>query len=160
MPQGVGDAAGERGGVGESEGLVAVPSAVREGDGEDVGDGNAGFGVARVGPAWQTCFMRSQWSAQEEAASVLQATFPLRRIVGHPCFGWGGVLVLFFILPRFGGIAVMVGCAVLLSAFVWAQPERFRSRSGSMRLASGLVIGMWVAAAVVAALALAGGAQG
>ncbi len=41
------------------------------------------------------------------------------------------VISMLFILPRYGGIAVMVGCASVLSAYVFVMPERFRSRRGS-----------------------------
>ncbi len=76
-----------------------------------------------------------------------------KRAVAHPYFSLGCVLAVFFLLPRFGSGAVMVGCAGILSVLVSAQPERFRSRTDSMRLAICLVIAMWIAAAVVATLA-------
>ena len=58
------------------------------------------------------------------------------------------LVFLFFILPRYGGmlgryvgIALTVGCASILSAYVAVLPEHFRSRSGSIfaksRAASG-----------------------
>ena len=80
----------------------------------------------------------------------------LKRIAAHPFFSLGCVLAAFFILPRFGSVAVMVGCAGMLSALVWAQPESLRGRRGSMRLAICLVIAMWMAAAAVTTLALTG----
>ena len=63
-------------------------------------------------------------------------------------------LSVLFVLPRYGSIAVMVGCASILSAYVAVLPEYFRSRSGSMMTASCLVAAMWVAAAVVTVLTL------
>lgn len=79
-----------------------------------------------------------------------------REIVGHPYFSLACVLCVAFILPQLGSVAVMVGCATILSAYVLAQPEAFCSRSGSLRPATCLVIAMWVAATVIAILALAG----
>ena len=70
------------------------------------------------------------------------------------------VLSLFFILPRYGSMAVMVGCASILSAYVAVLPERFRSRSGSMTAAACLVAGMWAAAAVITTLTLMGEIRG
>jgi hypothetical protein len=61
-----------------------------------------------------------------------------------------------FILPRYGSIALMVGCASMFSVLVAVLPERFRSRSGSMMAATCLVAAMWVGAAVITALALMG----
>ena len=84
-------------------------------------------------------------------------TITRKKIVAHPYFSLGCVLAVFFILPRFGGVALMVGCAGILTAFVSAQPERFRNRRGSLGLAIGLIIAMWIAAAMVAALAVTGG---
>ena len=69
------------------------------------------------------------------------------------------VLSVFFILPRYGSTAVMVGCAGMLSAYVMLLPERFRSRGGSLTAAVCLVTAMWIAAAVIAALTLMGGLQ-
>ena len=89
----------------------------------------------------------------------MQTTITLKKTVAHPYFSLVCVLAAFFVwdyLPRFGGAVVMVACAGGLSILVWAQPESFRGRGGSMRLAMCLVIAMWTGAAVVAALALAG----
>ncbi len=70
-----------------------------------------------------------------------------------------GIVSVFFILPRYGSIAVMVGCASILSKYVAVLPEHFRSRSGSMMTASWLVAYLWVAAAVIAVLTLMGEIQ-
>ncbi len=92
--------------------------------------------------------------------NVMQTTTILKRTLTNPYFSLACFLAVWFVLPRFGGVAVMVGCAGILSAFISAQPERFRSRSGSMLLATGLVIAMWIAAAVVTALTLGGALHG
>lgn len=86
----------------------------------------------------------------------MQRTITLKNVLAHPYFSVGCVLAIFFVLPRFGGVAVTVGCAAMLSAFVWAQPDRFRSRNHSLRMAICLVIVMWIAAVVVTAFTLAG----
>jgi len=57
-------------------------------------------------------------------------------------------------------MAVMIGCATGLSAYVAVLPESFRSRSGSMVPATCLVAAMWVAAAVITVLTLMGEIQG
>ena len=84
----------------------------------------------------------------------------VRKIVAHPYFSLVCALTLFLILPRYGSVAVMVGCASVLSAYVAVVPERFRSRGGSMVAATCLVAALWVAAAVVAALTLMGEIRG
>ena len=90
----------------------------------------------------------------------MSGTITAKKVVAHPYFMMICVLSLFFILPRYGGIAVMVGCASLLSAYVAVSPEHYRSRSGSMMTATCLVAAMWVAAAVVTALTLMGEIRG
>lgn len=87
----------------------------------------------------------------------MQRTITLKRIVSHPYFSLACVISVLFILPRYGVTALMVGGASVLSAYVFAMPERFRSRGGSMIPAICLVTGMWFAAAVIAALTLPGG---
>ena len=81
-----------------------------------------------------------------------------KKVVAHPYYSMIFALSLFFILP--GGIAIMVGCASILSAYVAVLPEHFRSRSGSMMTATCLVAAMWMAAAVVTALILMGEVRG
>ena len=66
-------------------------------------------------------------------------------------------LALCFILPRYGGgIVTMIGSASVLSVFVEVLPEPFRSRSGSLMAAIGLVAALWVGVAVITALTLMG----
>lgn len=86
----------------------------------------------------------------------MSGTITAKKIITHPYFAMIYVLSLFFILPRYGSIAVMVGCASGLSALVAVMPERFRSRSGSMMAATCLVSAMWAGAAVITALTLMG----
>ena len=86
----------------------------------------------------------------------MSGTIIAKKVVTHPCFLLICVVSLYFILPRYGSMAVMVGCASILSAYVAVLPEHFRSRSGSMMAATCLVAAMWVAAAVITALTLMG----
>ncbi|HYG34603.1 MAG TPA: hypothetical protein VEC99_07465 [Clostridia bacterium] len=86
----------------------------------------------------------------------MQTSNSLKKIVAHPCFAVAAVLAMSFILPRFGTVAMMVGCATVVSVYVAALPESFRSRSGSLRMAVCLVAAMWLGAAVVTTLTLMG----
>jgi hypothetical protein len=92
--------------------------------------------------------------------SVMSGTITVKKVVTHPLFSMICVVSLLFILPRYGSMAVMVGCASVLSAYVAALPEHFRSRSGSMKAATCLVAAMWAAAAVITVLTLLGEIQG
>lgn len=87
-------------------------------------------------------------------------TITLKKVVAHPCFVMICSLSLLFVLPRYGGTALMTGCASVLSVYVAVLPEHFRTRSGSMRVAICLVAAMWVAAAVITAMTLMGEIQG
>lgn len=86
----------------------------------------------------------------------MSGTHTAKTVVMHPYFALICFISLWFILPRYGVIAVMVGCASVLSVFVAVLPEQFRSRSGSMKAATCLVAAMWVGAAVIAALTMMG----
>ena len=90
----------------------------------------------------------------------MSGTISGKKFVTHPYFSMLCVLSLFFILPRYGSMAVMVGCASVLSAYIAVLPEHFRGRSGSMVAATCLVAAMWVAATVIAALTLMGEIRG
>jgi len=90
----------------------------------------------------------------------MSETLTAKKVVTHPYFAMLCVVCLLFILPRYGSVAVMVGCASILSAYVAVLPESFRSRSGSMMAATCLVAAMWVAAAVTTALTLMGEIRG
>lgn len=89
----------------------------------------------------------------------MSETMTAKKVVTHPYFSITCVLSLFFILPRYGSVALMVGCASILSAYVAELPESFRIRSGSMVAATGLVAAMWVAVAIITALTVMGEIQ-
>jgi hypothetical protein len=63
---------------------------------------------------------------------VMSGPITAKTVVTHPYFGMICFLSLTLFLPRYGGIAIMVGCASILSVLVLVLPEQFRSRSGSM----------------------------
>lgn len=75
-------------------------------------------------------------------------TSSVKKVVDHPYFGLGCFLALCLILPRYGAAPMMVGSAVVLSACVVANPERFRGRSGSLTSAMCLLAAVWAGAAV------------
>ena len=89
----------------------------------------------------------------------MSGTITAKKVFTHPYSSMICALSVFFILPRYGSIAVMVGCASMLSAYVAVLPESFCSRSGSMMTAYCLVAALWVAAAVITALTLMGEIQ-
>jgi hypothetical protein len=76
----------------------------------------------------------------------------LNKLLTNPCFPFGFVLSVFFILPRYGSGVVMFACAALISAYVFAMPESFLSRGGSLLMAKCLAGGMWVLWAIVVAV--------
>ncbi len=70
-------------------------------------------------------------------------------------------IVVMFILPEFipSPFDVMVmgfGSAISLTTLVLLRPASFRGRSGSLRMAIGLVTAMWLGAAVTTVLSLIG----
>ncbi len=92
---------------------------------------------------------------------VMSGTISVKKVVTPPCFPMICFLSLFFVLPRYGGsMAVMVGCASILSAYVAVLLEHFRSRNRSMMAATCLVAAMWVLAVVITALTLMGEIRG
>ena len=84
----------------------------------------------------------------------MNTTVTLKKVVDHPYFSLIGFLASCVVLPRYGAVAVMIGSATVLSACVTANPEQFRSRSGSLTAAVCLVTVVWVAAAVFSVLSL------
>ncbi len=86
----------------------------------------------------------------------MKTTDLLKKTLEHPYFTLAFVIAIWFILPRFGTPAVMIGCAIVLSTYVALWPDRFRSRSGSLMTAFCLVAFMWIATAFVTVLSLAG----
>lgn len=81
---------------------------------------------------------------------------PFKKVVEHPFFGLACFVAILFVLPSYGLTAMMVGCALVLAAYVAVNPDRFRSRSGSPNVAVCLVTAIWMAAAVLICLSLMG----
>lgn len=71
---------------------------------------------------------------------------PFKKVVEHPFFGLACFVAILFVLPRYGPAAMMIGCAVVLAAYVAVNPDRFRTRSSSLTAAVCLVTVMWMAA--------------
>lgn len=67
------------------------------------------------------------------------------------------IVLVLLVLPLLGATAMVIGSAAGLTAYIRLFPERFRGRSGSLKLAICLVVAMWIAAAVVSVLSLVGG---
>jgi len=84
----------------------------------------------------------------------MNMTLPLKKAVDHPYFGLVCFIALCFVLPRYGLAATMLGCALVLTACVSVNSDRFRSRSGSLTAALCLVAAIWTAAAVLVWLSL------
>lgn len=70
------------------------------------------------------------------------------------------VVIVLLILPSLGGTAMLVGSVIGLVAYIFLFPEHFRSRSGSLRAATCLIVALAVAAAVVVVLSLFKGHTG
>ena len=68
----------------------------------------------------------------------------------HPALSAGLAVATLVILPRYGSLAMASGAAALLTLYLLAAPDPFRSRNGSLRPALGLASGLWLAAAGVA----------
>ena len=91
----------------------------------------------------------------------MRTPITLKGTLAHPYFPFAFVVLLLFVLPRYlGSAAMIVACAVLLSAYLAAIPERLRSRSGSLAPAIWLVALMWIAAALILTLSLIGQIRG
>lgn len=86
----------------------------------------------------------------------MSGTTTVKKVVAQPVFAMICILFQYFIFPRYGGIAIMVGNASVLSLLVLGLPESFRSRRGSLTPAICLVAAMWLGAAVTTALTLMG----
>lgn len=80
----------------------------------------------------------------------------LRKSGVFPAWLAAGAAGILFAMPRLGAPATLFGCAFLLSAVFAMNPERLRSRGGSMLPAYGLLAFMWLNAAVISALSLLG----
>lgn len=83
------------------------------------------------------------WTRQHNLAAVL---------IGAPVIA--GFVVAGCVPNALASAVVALGSAVGLTLGLATIPDDFRSRNGSLKLAIGLVAAMWVAAAVVVALAV------
>jgi hypothetical protein len=81
---------------------------------------------------------------------------PFKKVVEHPFFGLACFVAILFVLPHYGLEAMMIGSALVLAAYLAVNPDRFRSRSGSLTAAVCLVTVMWMAATVLIWLSLMG----
>ena len=87
----------------------------------------------------------------------MSETITLKRFITHPNFSLVFFISVCCILPIYFGSAVtMLACASVMTAFVVVLPEQFRSRNGSMTIATCLVTAMWIAAVVLMAMTLMG----
>lgn len=73
----------------------------------------------------------------------------IKQTISQPYFTMVCTLTILFVLPRFGAAFTLLGCTTLLSWLIWVQPDSYRTRSGSLKLALGLVAAMFLGAAVV-----------
>ncbi len=89
----------------------------------------------------------------------MKTTILLKSAMANPYFPPFCAISMLFILPRYGSVATMVGCATILSAYVAVFPDSFRGRKGSLTLAGFLVAGMWALTAIVTVLSLTGELQ-
>jgi hypothetical protein len=72
--------------------------------------------------------------------------------ISEEAFSAGLIVVLLLILPQFGAVAMVVGSAIGMAAYLHLFPERFRTRSGS--LAVGAILVAILAAIAVAAVVI------
>lgn len=64
------------------------------------------------------------------------------------------VVMVLLVLPQLGAIAMVVGATAGFALYVYLYPDRFRTRSGSLRLAIGLVTFLAFLAGVVLVMSL------
>ncbi len=87
----------------------------------------------------------------------MNETITLKRFITHPNFSLVFFISVCCILPIYFGSAVtMLACASVMTAFVAVLPEQFRSRNGSMTIATCMVSSMWIAVVVLTAMTLMG----
>ena len=79
-----------------------------------------------------------------------------RNTAEHPYFALIVSVGLLFVLPHFGGIAVMTAASSVLSFQVHQSPDRFRDRKGSLKTAKCLIAAMWIGTALITAMILTG----
>ena len=89
----------------------------------------------------------------------MKTTESLKSVMEHPYFALVCAMCMLFVLPRYGCVVTMVGCATALSVYVAVFPDRFRGRSGSLTLAGLLLTTMWILAAIITVLSLTGQLQ-
>ena len=90
----------------------------------------------------------------------MHGTMTAKQFVSHPYFALLCLLVVTLVLPEYGGSAVMVGCAGMLTVLVAVSPEQYRTRNGSLRMAIGLLAAMWLGTALITAMILTGAVRG
>ena len=90
----------------------------------------------------------------------MHGTMTAKQVVTNPYFSLICFLAMTYLLPQFGGIAVMVGCAGLLSILIAVSPDQYRTRNGSLWTAIGLLAAMWIGAALITAMILTGAVRG
>jgi len=71
-------------------------------------------------------------------------------------FSAGLVVILLLVLPQLGSVAMTIGSAIGFAAYVYLFPDRFRTRSGSLKLAIGLASFLAILAGIVVVMSLAG----
>ena len=86
----------------------------------------------------------------------MNGTITAKKAVTHPYLAMICFLSVSLILPRFGSVAIMLGCASIFTVLVSALPEKFHSRNGSLLAAICLVGALWVGVTVITALVLMG----
>lgn len=86
----------------------------------------------------------------------MSGTISAKKVVAHPYFALLVFLLVILLLPRFGGVAVMLGCASLFSALLAVLPEQFRNRTGSISTAIYLAAALWLGAVIITVLVLSG----
>lgn len=95
--------------------------------------------------------------AKANRHSGMQRAGTLRKMARHPQFAALSVIFLLLLLPPLGASAMVAGCAAVFSVYVWATPEVFHSRRGSLKPAIILAAILWASAALVITLELIGG---
>ena len=104
--------------------------------------------------------VRKWTSVDANAHKILAALVSVSNGIGHFKRPDGSTfdypLNKLFVLPRYGLTAMMIGCALVLAAYLVAIPDRFRSRSGPLTAAVLLITAVWMASVVLIWLSLMG----
>jgi hypothetical protein len=64
------------------------------------------------------------------------------------------VVLVLLVLPQLGALAMVLGSTAGFALYVYLYPDRFRTRSGSLRLAVGLVTFLALLAGIVLVMSL------